>query len=102
MSTEEKSVNGVGPSWFSPSLRRKLTTFSKVFFDEQCWVSHDIQYTTGGTQKDKERIDKEFLRDMIASVNKRSIHKRIVGYPLATFYYINVALFGHPSFNFNT
>ena len=52
-----EKVNGAGPSWFSKKLRFFLTKFSRLFFEDYCWINHDIRYFNGGNLLDKIKAD---------------------------------------------
>ena len=82
-----EKVNGAGPSWFSKRLRFFLTKFSRLFFEDYCWINHDIRYFNGGNLLDKIKADFLFF-------------KKVVGSFISVIYFISVLLFGFFSFNF--
>ena len=95
-----EKVNGVGPSWFSKKLRFFLTKFSSLFFEDYCWINHDIRYFNGGNLLYKIKADFLFFKDLIKSLKRKHFLKKVVGSFISVIYFISVLLFGFFSFNF--
>ena len=94
------SSNGVGPEWFPSCVTKRLTTFSLIFFNENCWKNHDESYTTGGSIFDKIKADLVFLKDMKTCLQNKSVGIRIVGYLVANLYFLFVSLFGFTAYKY--
>ena len=84
----------------SKKLRFFLTKFSRLFFEDYCWINHDIRYFNGGNLLDKIKADFLFFKDLIKSLKRKHFLKKVVGSFISVIYFISVLLFGFFSFNF--
>lgn len=97
--TALRECNGIGARWMRFS--RWFINFLFPLFRASAAI-HDMRYFRGGDWRDRERADREFLSNCIATVNaklRRWNPLRIVLRNAAKLFYYLLRLGGYPAWN---
>lgn len=90
--------NGFGPAWLPVWVRRLMTKFGLLFFDEASWARHDEGYARGYPARHV--CDRKFLQAMLRDASHaRTTLKVAVSTSLAWAVWAAVRLLGWVSFN---
>ena len=86
--------NGLGAAFMPVWMRRCLTWLSDSIFPSEPHVRHDRRYAMGGSELDRLRADVSFLAEMLDDLAGSALAIKVVGAPLALFWFLCVLLFG--------
>ena len=95
-----KIWNGIGASgrWYNRFIPKQVWGLNI----ELCSLPHDFDYDLGGTELDKQRADKRFLKNILIwiDINTENEVLRELRRASAYKFYVFVRLFGHKFFNY--
>lgn len=92
----ERAPNGCGPWWLGD---HDWLDGPDGRFECPC-TRHDLDYATGGGERDRWRADWRLYTSMIRAMRRAAWPKRWAGYAWATCYLLLVLLFGWTTYTY--